>query len=513
MADEKSTIDAALKELASLGRRIAELASTFESRRDRDALAPAREDEPSEADRSSGADDDMTDRAAAEGAGGGGVGVLEQSLTASRRRSRRSAALRAKPPGSVAGETKPARLPPTGDVTKSKRRRGATTSRIGRRAPRGRIGMVWPWHGRPAGPMLVSTGLHVAALLALAMIFVVRPSPPERTSIVSTPVEDVPLEDFADVEIESIEPVEPREFEPLPDPAPDDPAPLDLVSLDAGTLAMEEPAAAAESAPVDSGDVLGGLSVGDLLAALGGEVAGGGNPGGGGGNAGGGGGGGGMSSPATFFGKRGSGRSALFMCDNSASYVDGGFQAVLLELSRAVSLMKPDQSFHIVFFSDAAYPLLHPEGIDTFLQATPENKRTLDAWLGTVELCIGGQGIRGAADLALALKPDVVYFLSDGDHAESVIDRMVSLPLDATVVHTFGMQADVRDRRTGLPDARRVADQQERNRKLARIAEAHGGTFTPVTISPQAALAASVRPIRKNRTRGTVWGTNLPARP
>lgn len=514
MADEKSTIDAALQELASLGRRIAELASTFESRRDSDALAPADEDEPSEPDRSSGAhDDDGADRTAAEGTGGG-VGVLEQSLTVSRRRSRRSAAPRAKPAGSVTGETKPARLPPTGDVTKSKRRRRGTTSRIGRSAPRGRIGTLWPWHGRPAGPMLVSTALHVAALLALAMIFVARPSPPERMSIVSAPVEDVPLEDFADVEIESIEPVEPLDFEPLTDPAPDDAAPDDLVLLEAGPLAMEESAAAAESAPVDSRDILSGVSVGDLLAALGGEVAGGGNPGEGGGQAGGGGGGGGgMSSPATFFGKRGSGRSALFMCDNSASYVDGGFQAVLLELSRAVSLMKPDQSFHIVFFSDAAYPLLHPEGIDTFLQATPDNKRKLDAWLGTVELCIGGQGIRGAADLALALKPDVVYFLSDGDHAESVIDRMMSLPLDATVVHTFGMQADVRDRRTGLPDARKVADQQERNRKLARIAEAHGGTFTPVTISPQAALAASVRPIRKNRTRGTVWGTNLPARP
>ena len=453
MADEKSTIDAALQELASLGRRITELASTFESQRGSDVSPLPEVGEPPQAD----------------------LTPTGPSPTG--------------PP-----PTGPARA---GDGTTSKRR-GAATRRIVRSTP-SRRGGEWLWHGRPVGPMIVSTGLHVAALLILALVFVTYPTPPERLSIVATAVDDVSFEDVDDVDIESIETTEPVEFEALLDPAPAEVAPLDPQPV-----AMDELAAVAENAALDSIDDVGSLSMGDLLASLGGE-AGGGNPGGGGG--------GGMSAPATFFGKRGSGKSALFMCDNSASYADGGFQAVLLELSRAVAQMKPDQSFHVIFFSDAAYPLLHPEGIDTVLPATPENKRKLDAWLGTVELCIGGQGIRGAADLAVKLKPDVIYFLSDGDHAESVIDRMVSLPLDGTVVHTFGMQADVTDRRTGLPDARRVAEQQDRNRKLTQIATAHGGSFTPVIISPQAALAASVRPIKKNRTRGTVWGTNLPAGP
>ena len=451
MADEKSTIDAALQELASLGRRIAELASTFESRRGSEIGPRPDVGEPPQAE-------------------------LKLSGPA------------------------PSGPAPSGDGTTSKRR-VAAPPRSGRSAPR-RRGGVWLWRGRPVGPMVVSTGLHVAALLILALVFVTYPTPPERLSIVATAVEDVSFEDVDEVEIESIETAEPVEFESLLDPAP-----AEVVPLDPQPVAIDALAAVAENAALDSVADVGSLSMGDLLASFGGE-AGGGKPGGGGG-----GGGDGMSAPATFFGKRGSGKSALFMCDNSASYADGGFQAVLLELSRAVAQMKPDQSFHVVFFSDAAYPLLHPEGIDTVLPATPENKRKFDAWLGTVELCVGGQGIRGAADLAVRLKPDVIYFLSDGDHVESVIDRMVSLPLDGTVVHTFGMQADVTDRRTGLPDARRVAEQQERNRKLTQIATAHGGSFTPVVISPQAALAASVRPIKENRTRGTVWGTNLPAGP
>lgn len=274
------------------------------------------------------------------------------------------------------------------------------------------------------------------------------------------------------------------------------------MAVDPGAAVSDQSATPMEQ-PVLGGDDLlgGGVSAGDLLASLGGGSGG---RGGGGEGTGGGGGGGG-----TFFGRQGVGRTALFMCDNSNSYAAGGFQAVLIELSRAVSLMKPEQSFHVVFFSDTAYKLLHPEGVDTFLAATPENKRKLDAWLPTVELCAGGRGIRGASELAIALKPDVIYFLSDGDHGDGVVDRMVELPLDGTVVHTFGMQADVRDRRTGRPDPDRVQEQQRCTKNLVRIAEAHGGTFTPVVISPQAAMAASARPVKKNRTRGTVWGVAI----
>jgi hypothetical protein len=452
MADEKPTIDAALEELASLGRRITELASTFEAQRD----TPAREATP--------APEQPVDREI-------------------------SAAL-------AAADSAPAGLP-------AEDPRGSKRDRSGSTKPSPRAGFPWPWRGRPAGPVIVSMAVHVAAFLALTVLAVTRPSPPERVSIMSASWDDEPLEELAEVEI-AAEEVEPLDVEALPEPSL-----ADLAVVDPAPVALEEPAAIADQPDLGGGeDFGGGLDAGDLLAAIGGESGGGGE--GAGAGSGGGDEGGGTAAGATFFGKKGTGRTALFMCDNSASYAPGGFQAVLLELSRAVAFMKPDQSFHIVFFSDAAYPMFHPEGIDTFLPATPDNKRKLDAWLGTVELCIGGQGIRRAAELARSLKPDVVYFLSDGDHAESVIDRMVALRLDGTVVHTFGMQSDVRDRRTGLLDPERVVKQQQCNHNLMRVAAAHGGNFTPVFISPQVAFAAAVRPIKKNRTRGPVWGINLP---
>jgi hypothetical protein len=483
MADDKLTNDEALAELASLGRRIAELASVFEAGRGADSMAkPA---------------DEATPPDAAWGEARPPAGVAEHTAASGEGRSPvRDGPPRRQPGRAVRAVSAPrptsGSAPAPGGVVASTPRPGTDRRpRLG--------GTPWPWRPWPATPMVVSIAVHVVALLLLALVFVPVDRSPERLSIVSLPAEDQPPEEMAEVAFEPIVAEPPLDAETVPQPADNDLAEIDPVGA-----AGEQAAEPADQPPLGLDDhVGGGFDAGDMLAAVGG--------GGGGEATGGDGAGGGRGGGGTFFGRKSVGRRVLFMCDNSASYVDGGFQAVLLELSRAVALMKPEQSFHVVFFSDAAYPLLHPESVDAFLPATPENKRRLDAWLPTVELCLGGRGIRGAAKLATSLEPDVVYFLSDGDHADSVVERLVALPLDGTVMHTFGMQADVRDRRTGLPDPDRIREQQRRNQTLLRIAEAHGGTFTPVTISPQAAMAAAVRPVKKNRIRGRVWGTALPA--
>lgn len=212
---------------------------------------------------------------------------------------------------------------------------------------------------------------------------------------------------------------------------------------------------------------------------------------------------------STFFGRQGNARSVCFLCDNSNSYRDGGFHRVLDEIARAVDALSPQQSFSVIFFSDAAYPLFHPVAADALLAATPENKRRVGAWLGTVEMCSGGKGIDAALRLAGTLGADVIYLLSDGELASSVVERLAAADVGASAVHTFGLQQNLLDRRTGLPDPDKVLDQQRRNAALAAIATSHGGTFTPVAVPPQAALLEKTRPIRRNRTRGPVWGMGL----
>ena len=112
-------------------------------------------------------------------------------------------------------------------------------------------------------------------------------------------------------------------------------------------------------------------------------------------------------------------------------------------------------------------------------------------------------------EMAGELDPEVIYFLSDGDHAESIVEKVASADLDGAVLHTFGIQENLADRRSGLIDPSKVLDQQHRNDKLGRMAAAHGGSFTPVTVPPQAAALEQMRPIRENRQRGPVWGRKI----
>jgi len=178
---------------------------------------------------------------------------------------------------------------------------------------------------------------------------------------------------------------------------------------------------------------------------------------------------------------------------------------VLAELARAVDTLRPEQSFFVIFFSDMAYPMGYPDGLEALQPATPETKQRLRAWLATVEMCTGAQGIHDAMELAGELDPEVL----DGDHAESIVEKVASADLDGAVLHTFGIQENLADRRSGLIDPSKVLDQQHRNDKLGRMAAAHGGSFTPVTVPPQAAALEQMRPIRENRQRGPVWGRKI----
>lgn len=345
--------------------------------------------------------------------------------------------------------------------------------------------------------MLFSTAVHLVVLLALGMILVVGEAKPERFVIESGAPDEAAVEELTPLEFESAEDAdEAAEFAELP-----------LAEAVAEQMVLPaDLAAAGELMTLDAEQVMpAAFETGDLLASIGaageGEAADGRGAGGRGGAA--------APGAPTFFGRRGQGQRVCFVCDNSISYRDGGFQTVLAEVGRAVEALQPSQSFYVIFFSDAAYPMFQPEQLDALQAATPENKRRLQAWLGTVEMCGGGQGIHDAVARAADLGADVIYFLSDGDHARSVIEAIANADLGDTVVHTFGMQQNPLDKRTGAPDPAKLRTQQGLNQNLLEIAEAHGGTFTPVVVPPQAAALEQLRPIRKNRSRGPVWGVKL----
>lgn len=360
------------------------------------------------------------------------------------------------------------------------------------------------------GPGLVSGGVHLVALLGLAAIYVKAEADPARVAItLGEAVElgettenmaaEITLVAFdgpqqIDDSMESLEVAEAIAVEAFP---VDGPASEDLFadgkSLDA--------AGAMDAAVFDSGAMLA-------------EIAGDGQRGDGqrgGGQRGDGHGAGGAvgRNAPTFFGRGGHGRSVCFICDNSNSYRDGSFHAVLDELSRAVDSLRPDQSFFVIFSSDAAYPLFHPAGANALQPATVENKQKLRAWLGTVEMCSGGQGIHDAVRLAGSLEADCVYLLSDGEISANVVNRLETADFGGAVVHTFGVQQSATGWRSGQVDPDRLREQQGRNQNLINVAAAHGGTFTSVAVPPPLAALEKLRPIPRNRSRGAVWGVKL----
>ena len=358
--------------------------------------------------------------------------------------------------------------------------------------------------GFVVGPGLVSGIVHLIALLGLAMMYVSVEAEPVRVAItlgeaaaVGETTETSPDEVTL---VASDDPQQPdNSMESLAEAIAAEPL------ADVGAPPAEELFADVQSA--DGAGVADAASFdpGDLLA----EVAGGGLGGGLGEGGRKRGGRRGDGAAATFFGRAGQGRSVCFICDNSNSYRDGSFHAILDELARAVDSLRPEQSFFVIFSSDAAYPLFHPAGADALQPATVENKQKLRAWLGTVEMCSGGQGIHDAVRLAGALGADCVYLLSDGELGANVVTRLEVAEFGSAVVHTFGVQQRVIDRRTGLVDPDRLREQQGRNQNLITIATAHGGTFTSVTVPTAAAALESLRPIPRNRSRGAVWGVKL----
>ncbi len=411
--------------------------------------------------------------------------------------------------GKTAGDVKTA--------SEAKKRHGSRSrpTVVPRRLPKSLL--AHRWRRLVVGPGLVSGVVHLIALLGLAMMYVTVEAEPVRVAITlgeaaavgettEAAPDEVTLVAFDDPQqpdnsMESL--AEAIAAEPLADVGapPAEELFADLQSADG--------AGVADVASFDPGDLLAEVAGGGMGGGLGGGLGEAGQKRGGQGGGGQGSGGAADGAATTFFGRAGQGRSVCFICDNSNSYRDGSFHAILDELARAVDSLRPEQSFFVIFSSDAAYPLFHPAVADALQPATVENKQRLRAWLGTVEMCSGGQGIYDAVRLAGALGADCVYLLSDGELGANVVTRLEAADFGSAVVHTFGVQQRVIDRRTGLVDPDRLREQQGRNQNLITIATAHGGTFTSVTVPGAVAALERLRPIPRNRSRGVVWGVKL----
>lgn len=194
---------------------------------------------------------------------------------------------------------------------------------------------------------------------------------------------------------------------------------------------------------------------------------------------------------SSFFGNKVTAVDYVFVIDNSNSMTGGRFETALNELMISVSQLTPRQRFYVIFYSDTAYPMFHPRPAKQLLNATPRNKEMLRRWLGTVQLCLRTDG-KQAIQSAFQLQPDVIFVLGDGAFTDKASAFFASKPQKKIPLHTLGMEVKPKDAIT-----------------FQRLAEANGGTYKDVGVSPQAKAFAKMNPRPRNTTRGPIWGLLL----
>lgn len=203
----------------------------------------------------------------------------------------------------------------------------------------------------------------------------------------------------------------------------------------------------------------------------------------------------GMDKPSkkpTIFGSKFSAINYVFVIDNSNSMTKGRFETAITELMMTVNQLTPKQRFYVIFYSDTAYPMMHPRPVTQLVAATTRNKQLLYQWLQTVELCLRTNG-RQAIQAAFDLQPDVIYILGDGAFTDGAGKYFAARPHKRIIVHTRGMEVKEQDAEA-----------------FRRLAESNRGTYLDVGVSQQGALMARQNPRPRNRYRGPVWGVALP---
>jgi hypothetical protein len=346
----------------------------------------------------------------------------------------------------------------------------ATEHAAARRAPAAEPPAQQPWLRRlrlRVPGWLVSAVVHAVALMLLG-IWVIERTEPDRTRTELTAVHDETegpeVLDAPEIQLEQ------EEFDVQPFEAP----PVDLANL--GDLNLATAELNAEVVSLDNtGDSLlsdiGTLMAGDMMTSLDAGP--------------------GKAGTVTFFGTRAAAKKVVFLVDNSNSMTGGRFETALYELARAIDQLSPNQSFYVLLFSDTAYPLFHPQPAPGLIPATTENKKKVHYWLETLEMCLGTKAIP-AVERALALQPDVIYILGDGNFTDNTQDFLLSLAPGKLKIHTLGMELNAR----GV-------------RAFQSISQHYGGTYKDVGVHPPLKELTRQKPRKRNSTRGPVWGLTL----
>jgi hypothetical protein len=120
-----------------------------------------------------------------------------------------------------------------------------------------------------------------------------------------------------------------------------------------------------------------------------------------------------------FFSTIGEGFSFVYVFDRSGSMGGSGrtaLQAVKAELEESLKNLDTVHQFQIVFYNESPH-LFNPAGSGRMAFATDSNKERAIRAMDTIP-ADGGTDHEAALRMAIRLRPDVIFFLTDADEPE-----------------------------------------------------------------------------------------------
>jgi len=122
----------------------------------------------------------------------------------------------------------------------------------------------------------------------------------------------------------------------------------------------------------------------------------------------------------SFFGIRAEGQLFIYVVDCSGSMLDDDrLVRAKRELRRSVTNLQLPQRFQIIFYNDRPVPIMGELPRSADLTA----KTQMNQWLRLIEPD-GGTDPRGALGMALAVRPDAIFLLSDGEFPDGTVEAI-----------------------------------------------------------------------------------------
>lgn len=170
-----------------------------------------------------------------------------------------------------------------------------------------------------------------------------------------------------------------------------------------------------------------------------------------------------------FFGLNLRGTSSVFVVDASSSMnfphpgpAKTRFGRVKLELVKTIGNMTPADKFFLMFFNEVAIPMPATQ----LVSATPENQSMYLTWMAPGKAG-GDTEPEGALLAAIALKPQVIYFLTDGRFKFSAVKAVKKANRHHVVINTICFGDD------------------QGEKFLKQLAENNGGVYRFVPDEPE----------------------------